>query len=54
MKFAIEATGEESCVLKVTDARHGNIDEGNIAELQHGWTWLLTDGLKKFVETGSI
>jgi hypothetical protein len=54
MKFALEATGEKSCVLKVTDARHGHIDEENLKQLQHGWTWLFTDGLKKFVETGRI
>lgn len=54
MKFEIEATGDESCVLKVSDARHGHIDEENIKQLEHGWTWLLTDGLKQFAETGSI
>lgn len=53
MKFSIESTGEEKCVLKVTDARHGRIDEKNLQELKHGWTWLLSDGLKKFVESGA-
>jgi uncharacterized protein YndB with AHSA1/START domain len=54
MKLVLEATDEESCVLKVSDALHGQIDETNIEQLRHGWTWLFTDGLKKFVETGHI
>lgn len=54
LKLALEATGDESCILQVTDALHGHIDEEHLKQLEHGWTWLFTDGLKRFVETGRI
>ncbi|MEM7455653.1 MAG: SRPBCC domain-containing protein [Planctomycetota bacterium] len=41
---------ENGCVLQVSDARHGNVDESSISGNQSGWTTLFTDGLKSFVE----
>lgn len=49
LKLAIVAT-EPGCILKVTDARHGNIDEAQVKSYEDGWKQLFTDGLKAFVE----
>ena len=54
LQLAVEANSEKASVLKVNDARFGHIDEGNIKSHEEGWTWLFTDGLKRFVEVGSI
>jgi uncharacterized protein YndB with AHSA1/START domain len=51
LKLAVEPLGAGS-VLKVTDAHHGNIDDGNLDSLQSGWTTLFTDGMKRFIEDG--
>jgi uncharacterized protein YndB with AHSA1/START domain len=49
--FAIEEGGTpNSCVLRMSDAHHGRIDEKNLRSLHEGWTQLFTDGLKSFVE----
>lgn len=54
LKLALEDTGEQSCVLKVTDGLIGHVDDENMQRIQHGWERLFTDGLKKYVETGAI
>lgn len=54
LQLTVEPSGENACVLKVSDARFGHIVEENLQSLQEGWTWLFTDGLKRFVEVGSI
>lgn len=49
LKLAVEEN-ENGCVLKVTDARHGRIDEAAVQSYSDGWRQLFTDGLKAFVE----
>lgn len=49
LKLALDTT-ETGCLLKVTDARHGNVDEKQLKSYAEGWTQLFTDGLKHFVE----
>lgn len=49
LKLAVEETAT-GCVLKVTDARHGFVDEAAVQSYSAGWTQLFTDGLKAFVE----
>lgn len=44
---------DSGCILQVTDARHGNVDEKHIASNQDGWTQLFSDGLKAYVEKGN-
>lgn len=50
LKLAVEPA-DTGCVLKVTDARHGNVDEAQQASYQEGWQQLFTNGLKAFVES---
>ena len=50
LKLAVEET-ETGCVLKVTDARHGNIDESQTQSYSDGWNQLFSDGLKTYVES---
>lgn len=40
------------CILRVTDAHHGNVGEKSMQSLADGWTQLFGNGLKNFVETG--
>ena len=40
------------CVLQVTQELFGVVTDDNVKSLEHGWRWLFTDGLKKFVEDG--
>ena len=49
LKLAVEET-ESGCVLKVTDARHGNVSESSVQSYANGWRQLFTDGLKAYVE----
>ncbi len=49
LKLAVEQT-DSGCVLKVTDARHGHVDETSLQSYSDGWAQLFTDGLKAFVE----
>ncbi len=52
LKLALEeASG--GCVLKVSDAQHGNVSEGTVKSLSDGWMQLFTGGLKEFVENGT-
>ena len=37
-------------VLKIADARNGNVDEQHVQSYKDGWQQLFTDGLKAFVE----
>lgn len=41
------------CVLKVSDAQHGRVNEANISSLQDGWNRLFGEGLRAFVESDS-
>ena len=50
LRLSVEET-ESGCVLQVTDARHGYMDEAHIQSNQEGWTQLFTDGLKQYVES---
>lgn len=50
LKLAVESTAAGS-ILKVTDARYGNVDEQQIQSSADGWKQLFTDGLKEHVET---
>ncbi len=43
---------DESCALQVTQEMYGHVSDKNVESLDHGWRWLFTDGLKKFVEEG--
>lgn len=49
LMLAVEEA-ESGCVLKVVDARHGNIDEQQVQSSSAGWAQLFTDGLKAHVE----
>ena len=49
LKLAVVET-DSGCVLQVSDARHGHIDEGQVASFEAGWAQLFTDGLKNYVE----
>lgn len=49
LKLALVEKGS-GCVLQVSDARHGNIDEKHVKSYEDGWKALFTDGLKAFVE----
>ena len=49
--FKIELEDHEGGTrLTATDSHIGVIDEKSIGMLQHGWTELFTDGLKKYCE----
>lgn len=52
LKLALEET-DSGCVLKVTDAQHGNVSLEGVQSLHDGWTGLFTAGLKAFVENGT-
>ena len=52
LKLALEST-DTGCILKVTDAHHGNVSDQTIQSLSTGWTQLFTEGLKEFVENGT-
>lgn len=54
LKLALVEDEDGGCTLQVTDARHGHVDDQQIKSYEDGWAQLFTDGLKKFVETGSI
>ena len=49
LMLAVEPTAS-GCVLKIADARNGNVDEKHVQSYKDGWNQLFTDGLKKFVE----
>ena len=49
LKLALVEKGG-GCVLRVSDARYGNIDEAHVESSKDGWKALFTDGLKAFVE----
>ena len=51
LKIAIQEKGDGICVMTITDARHGHIDEAQTQSYADGWTMLFTDGLKKYVES---
>ncbi|WP_425398459.1 hypothetical protein [Aeoliella sp.] len=53
MKIAVEASGDDRCLLKVTDAIVGRVSEIGVQQLQQGWTDIFAGGLKKFVETNA-
>lgn len=49
LKLAVVET-ESGCVLQVSDARHGHVDESQVQSFEDGWAQLFTDGLKNYVE----
>lgn len=50
LKLALDEA-ESGCVFKLTDARHGHVDEKMTENYRAGWQQLFGDGLKKFVES---
>ena len=53
LQFALTETAngaEASCLFKLVDARHGNVNQAHLNSYQDGWRMLFTDGLKKYVE----
>ena len=50
LKIWIEASAD-GCILRASDAHHGNISDENLNSLKSGWTMLFTDGLKNWVES---
>ena len=44
---------EKGTVFKLTDARHGNVDENSIKSSEQGWNQLFRDGLKQHVESSN-
>lgn len=50
MKIALESGGDDSTVLKLTDAHHGHIEDSSVASLHAGWNQLFREGLKRYVE----
>ena len=52
LKLELEES-EGGCILKVTDAQHGNLDEKSIESTSAGWTQLFNSGLKQYVENGT-
>ena len=50
LKLAL-VESEAACVLQVSDARNGHVNEGQIQSSADGWKRLFTDGLKKYVES---
>lgn len=51
LKFHLEDR-DGGTVLKITDALFGYVSDESVESLQGGWRWLMTDGLKAYVETG--
>lgn len=41
---------DTGCILRVMDARHGNVDDQQVQSYESGWRQLFGDGLKKYVE----
>lgn len=52
LKLALAET-ESGCLLQVTDARHGHVDEQQLQSTHDGWHQLFTAGLQQFVESAS-
>ena len=44
------SASDDGCILKVSDAHHGKVNEPYIESLKGGWKQLFGDGLKRFVE----
>ena len=44
---------ESGCVLKVSDAHHGRINDEYVSSLKDGWQTLFRDGLRSHVEASS-
>jgi uncharacterized protein YndB with AHSA1/START domain len=49
VKLAVEPQ-DTGCLLKISDSRHGNVDDKHVESYPDGWRQLFTDGLKAFVE----
>ncbi len=52
LKFAVDPRGTGSVVI-VTDAQFGHVSEQSLASSEEGWTALVRDGLKAFLEQGT-
>ncbi len=50
LRLALEER-DAGCVLQITDARHGHIDENQMQSYSDGWTQLFGDGLRTYVES---
>lgn len=53
LKLALEE-GQGDTVLKVTQEMYGHVSEDSMKNVSTGWTRLFTDGLKEYVEKGTV
>lgn len=53
LKLALEEK-KGNTLLKVTQEMYGHISDDNMKNVSVGWTQLFTDGLKKYVEKGTL
>ncbi len=51
LKFLLEDR-DGGTLLRITDALFGHVSDDSVESLQGGWRWLMTDGLKAYVEGG--
>lgn len=49
LMLAVEPSGSGS-VLRIADARNGNVDEQHVQSYKDGWNQLFSDGLKAYIE----
>lgn len=49
LHLSLEST-ETGTLFKVQDSQFGAIQASSVQSMEEGWTWLFTDGLKKFAE----
>lgn len=52
MKIALEPS-DVGCVLKLSDAHHGRVNEDFLLSLKSGWKQVFGDGFKAFAEQAS-
>ena len=51
LKFHLEDR-DSGTLFRITDALFGHVSDDSVESLQGGWRWLMTDGLKAYVEAG--
>ena len=49
LKFHLEDR-DGGTLFRITDALFGHVSDESVESLQGGWRWLMTDGLKAYVE----
>lgn len=53
LRISVTETDSGDSVVQISDAVHGNIDDGSLQSLESGWNQLFTDGLKSYIENDS-